>query len=99
MKKEAVLILASLFFLIGAGCENSNQLNFVNCNKISNTDRRIECQDNFYNEQAAKTFDKNLCSRIINPDIKKDCISQDFAPAGCANIVIVEGEEVCADER
>ncbi len=64
-KKEAVIILASLLFLLGAGCQN-NYSSIADCEKISDESAKTECADNFY-------YNEGLCDSIFDKELKNEC--------------------------
>ncbi len=77
-KKEVVLVLASLIFLIGAGCEQRVGevviiKDIIECENIPNLNVRAECLDNFYMDQAFQTEDSSLCNLITDPGLASEC--------------------------
>ena len=71
-KKEGVLILVSLFFLLGAGCQN-NYVDISECEKISDDAGRVECADNFYFNEAERSNNPELCDNIYYQKLKSEC--------------------------
>jgi len=91
IKKEAVLILFSLLFLIGAGCEQNeklerevqNQAQEVEaetagdiCNEFSESEKE-SCMDTFYLTRAKENNDMSLCDNIVNLITKESCYIND----------------------
>ena len=72
-KKEVVFILASLIFLIGAGCEKAVVSGIAECDQIPQITRRGECRDAFYLEKAVELKDDSLCAQITDPILKQGC--------------------------
>ena len=87
IKKEAVLILFSLLFLIGAGCEQGENLEREVqeprvevagdiCNEFSESEKE-SCMDTFYLTKAKENNDLSLCDNIANPITRESCYIND----------------------
>jgi hypothetical protein len=70
--KKGVMILFSLIFLIGAGCEQGFKGEYK-CDSISDEDERNNCWDAHNFEEAVKLKNSVLCDNILDSELKSKC--------------------------